>query len=420
MEKHTVNESRPSTVIWASLEERFRQQVQGVLQALLEEEVAEFLGRVKSQRREAGVAAGSAPAAYRNGHGKPRQLSTGLGTLTVQRPRVRGLDERFESRVLPLFARRTAAVDDLLPQLYLHGLAAGDFDLALRGLLGEEAPLSPSTMLRLRSRWQGEYEAWNQRSLAEAEVVYLWADGIYVKAGLEKEKACLLVVVAALADGRKVLLAVQSGYRESTESWAALLRDLKRRGMNGPRLVIADGNVGLWGALAQVFPEAGEQRCWNHRILNVLDQVPEKAQGQAAVWLRQMMYAETREKAGELKGKFAAWCEKHQCAAAARRLDEDWERLVAYYDFPQAHWVHLRTTNPVESPFAAARLRTSAAKRFKRAENATAMLWKLLRVAEKRFRKVNAPELMAKVAAGTIYENGRPPRREVREERVAA
>ena len=420
MEKHTVNESRPSTVIWASLEERFRQQVQGVLQALLEEEVTEFLGRVKSQRREAGVAAGSAPAAYRNGHGKPRQLSTGLGTLTVQRPRVRGLDERFESRVLPLFARRTAAVDDLLPQLYLHGLAAGDFDLALRGLLGEDAPLSPSTMLRLRSRWQGEYEAWSQRSLAEEEVVYLWADGIYVKAGLEKEKACLLVVVAALADGRKVLLVVQSGYRESTESWAALLRDLKRRGMNRPRLVIADGNLGLWGAVAQVYPEAGEQRCWNHRILNVLDQVPEKAQGQAAVWLRQMMYAETREKAGELKGKFAAWCEKQQCAAAAQRLDEDWERLIAYYDFPHAHWVHLRTTNPVESPFAAARLRTSAAKRFKRAENATAMLWKLLRVAEKRFRKVNAPELMAKVAAGAIYENGRPQRREVREERVAA
>jgi putative transposase len=420
MRAHSVNESSPSTLVWASLEELFRQQVQGVLQELLEAEVSEFLGRVKSQRRDPGATTGTGPAAYRNGHGQPRQLSTGLGTLTGQRPRVRGLEERFESRVLPLFARRTAAVDDLLPQLYLHGLAAGDFDLALRGLLGEEAPLSPSTMLRLRSRWQGEYEAWSQRSLVEEEVVYLWADGIYVKAGLEKEKACLLVVVAALADGRKVLLAVQSGYRESTESWAALLRDLKRRGMNRPRLVIADGNMGLWGALAQVYPEAGEQRCWNHRILNVLDQVPAKAQGQAAVWLRQMMYAETREKAGELKGKFAAWCEKQQCTAAARRLDEDWERLVAYYDFPQAHWVHLRTTNPVESPFAAARLRTSAAKRFKRAENATAMLWKLLRVAERRFRKVNAPELMAKVAAGAIYEKGRPQRREVREERVAA
>jgi transposase-like protein len=420
MREHTVNDSSPSTLVWAGLEELFRQQVQSVLQELLEEEVPEFLGRVKSERRDPAVTEGTAPAAYRNGHGKPRQLSTGMGTLTVRRPRVRGLDERFESRVLPLFARRTAAVDDLLPQLYLHGLAAGDFDLALRGLLGEEAPLSPSTMLRLRSRWQGEYEVWSQRSLAEEEVVYLWADGIYVKAGLEKEKACLLVVVAALADGRKVLLAVQGGYRESTESWAALLRDLKRRGMNSPRLVIADGNLGLWGAVAQVYPEAGEQRCWNHRILNVLDQVPEQAQGQAAVWLRQMMYAETREKAGELKGKFATWCEKHQCAAAARRLDEDWERLVAYYDFPQAHWVHLRTTNPVESPFAAARLRTSAAKRFKRAENATAMLWKLLMVAEKRFRKVNAPELMAKVAAGAVYENGRPQRGEVREERVAA
>src|SRR5438445_719305 len=207
MEKHTVNESRPSTLVWASLEERFRQQVQSMLQELLEEEVTEFLGRVKSERRPAGATAGTAAAASRNGHGKPRQLSTGLGTLTVQRPRVRGLDERFESRVLPLFARRTAAVDDLLPQLYLHGLAAGDFDLALRGLLGEEAPLSPSTMLRLRSRWQGEYEAWNQRSLAEAEVVYLWADGIYVKAGLEKEKACLRVREAPVrgggaADGR--------------------------------------------------------------------------------------------------------------------------------------------------------------------------------------------------------------------------
>src|SRR5713226_858139 len=255
MEKHTVNESSPSTLVWASLEELFRQQVQGVLQELLEEEVTEFLGRVKSERRPPGAAAGSAPAAYRNGHGQPRQLSTGAGMLTVRRPRVRGLDERFESRVLPLFARRTAAVDELLPQLYLHGLAAGDFDLALRGLLGEDAPLSPSTMLRLRSRWQGEYEAWSQRSLSEEGVVYLWADGIYVKAGLEKEKACVLMVVAGMADGRKVLLAVQSGYRESTESWAAQLRDLKRRGMNRPRLVIADGKMGLWGAVAQVYPE---------------------------------------------------------------------------------------------------------------------------------------------------------------------
>jgi transposase-like protein len=227
-------------------------------------------------------------------------------------------------------------------------------------------------------------------------------------------------VVAALSDGRKVVLAVQCGYRESTESWASLLRDLKRRGMNCPRLVVADGNLGLWAALAQVYPEAGEQRCWNHRLLNVLDRVPKHGQGTTQVWLRQIMYAETREKAVELKGKFSAWCEKHGWGAAAQVLSEDWERLVAYYDFPQAHWLHLRTSNPVESPFASARLRTSAAKRMKRVENATAMLWKLLMVAESRFRKVHAPELMVKVAAGIRYENGRPQPMPPVEARIAA
>lgn len=420
MREHTVCAPQPSTVVWENLDEFVRQQIQGLLQELLDEEVNAFLGRLKSQRRAPEATAGSAPAAYRNGYGKPRQVSTASGTVTVRRPRVRGLAQRFASRVLPLFARRTQAVGALLPELYLHGLAQGDFELALRGLLGEGAPLSASSIGRLKAVWQQEFEAWNQRDLAEAEVVYLWADGIYVKAGLEKEKAALLVVVAALADGRKVILAVQCGHRESTESWAALLRDLKRRGMNSPRLVVADGHLGLWGALAQVYPEAGEQRCWNHRMLNVLDRVPAKVQGATQVWLRQMMYAETREKAVELKGKFRAWCEKHGWSSAAQVLSEDWERLVAYYDFPQAHWVHLRTSNPVESPFASARLRTSAAKRFKKTENATAMLWKLLMVAESRFRKVRAPELMAKVAAGVRYKNGRPKQVEGVEQRVAA
>lgn len=420
MREHTVRGPKPSTVVWENLDEFVRQQVQDVLQELLDEEVRAFLGRLKSQRRVPEAPVGSAPAAYRNGYGQPRQVSTASGTVTVRRPRIRGLAQRFESRVLPLFARRTRAVGALLPELYLHGLAQGDFELALRGLLGEGAPLSASSIGRLKAVWQQEYDAWNQRSLADQEVVYLWADGIYVKAGLEKEKAALLVVVAALSDGRKVVLSVQCGHRESTESWAALLRDLKRRGMNCPRLVVADGHLGLWAALAQVYPEAGEQRCWNHRLLNVLDRVPKPAQGTAQVWLRQIMYAETREQAVELKGKFRAWCEKHGWSSAAAVLGEDWDRLVAYYDYPQAHWVHLRTSNPVESPFASARLRTSAAKRFKKSENATAMLWKLLRVAERRFRKVHAPELMAKVAAGARYKNGRPqPVGEV-EERVAA
>lgn len=420
MREHTVCEPKASTVLWENLDEFVRQRIQGLLQELLDEEVNAFLGRLKSQRRGPAAPAGSAPAAYRNGYGKPRQVGTPSGTVTVQRPRIRGLAQRFASRVLPLFARRTRAVGELLPELYLHGLAQGDFELALRGLLGEGAPLSASSIGRLKAAWQQEFEAWNQRDLSDLDVVYLWADGIYVKAGLEKEKAALLVVVAALADGRKVVLAVQCGHRESTESWAALLRDLKRRGMKAPRLVVADGHLGLWSALVQVSPETGEQRCWNHRILNVLDRVPKKGQAATQVWLRQMMYAETREQAAELKGKFSTWCEKHGWDSAATVLSEDWERLVAYYDYPQAHWVHLRTSNPVESPFASARLRTSAAKRFKKTENATAMLWKLLMVAESRFRKVHAPELMAKVAAGVRYENGRPLRVGDVQTRIAA
>jgi putative transposase len=420
MPEHTGTDPQPSTVVWENLEETLRQQIQGWLQDLLDEEVAAFLGRAKSRRRDLAAPAGTPQAAYRNGHGKPRALTTPAGTITVRRPRVRGLEEQFESRVLPLFAKRTAAVGELLPQLYLHGLSAGDFDQALRGLLGEDAPLSPSSILRLKAKWQQAYDTWGRRSLAEDQAVYLWVDGIYVKAGLEKEKAALLVALAALADGRKVIVAVQAGVRESTESWSSLLRDLARRGMNCPRLVIGDGHLGIWGALANVYPEAGEQRCWNHRILNVLDRVPTKKQPQVKIWLRDLMYAPTREKAVEQKRKFQHWCEQQGLGEAGRLLEEDWERLVAYYDYPKEHWTHLRTTNPVESPFAAVRLRTTAAKRYKRVENATAMIWKLLLVAEQSFRKVNAPELMTKVAAGATYINGGRRRMESEGGRIAA
>ncbi len=188
------------------------------------------------------------------------------GTITVRRPRVRALEERFVSRVLPLFKRRTEEVGALLPALYLHGLALGDFELALRGLLGDGAPLSGSSIQRLKAEWQAQYAAWRTRALRDLPLVYLWADGLYVKAGLEATKAALLVLVGALADGRKVILAVESGQRESTESWASVLRDLKARGLRAPKLTIADGHVGIWGALAQVYPSSAEQRCWNHKL----------------------------------------------------------------------------------------------------------------------------------------------------------
>ena len=294
----------------------------------------------------------------------------------------------------------------MLPELYLHGLAQGDFDLALRGLLGDGAPLSAPSIARLKAGWQAEYELWKARSFEDLEVVYLWVDGVYVKAGLDKEKAAMLVVLAALRDGQKVILAVESGYRESTESWAAILRDLKRRGLPAPKLVIGDGHLGIWGALAAVFPEAAEQRCWNHRILNVLDKLPLKGQVEARSLLTKIPYAETREAAERAKRAFQAWCTKRGHGDAGRVLDRDWERMVTFYQFPREHWKHLRTSNPVESPFAAVRLRTAAAKRFKKVENATAVIWKTLLIAERTFRRLDAPELLAEAAEGVMYING--------------
>ena len=220
-----------SSVVFENLGEWARRLIQGALQDVLEEEVTELLGRFKSERCKPVDAVGG----YRNGYGKPRKLTMSCGTVTVRRPRVRGREQRFESRILPLFARRTREVSDLIPELYLHGLAEGDFDLALRGLLGEDAPLSATTVARLKGKWKAEYEAWASRPLDDLEVTYLWVDGVYVKAGLEKEKAALLVAIGALSDGRKVVLAVRSGHRESIESWSAMLRDLRDRGMASPR-----------------------------------------------------------------------------------------------------------------------------------------------------------------------------------------
>lgn len=387
---------------WDGLEDWLRGKVQGHIQAVLEEEVSELLGRRKSERRS-NV---DPEAGYRNGHGKARNLTLSCGTITVRRPRVRGLEERFESRVLPLFARRTKEVDALLPELYLHGLAQGDFDLALRGLLGDEAPISASTVARLKEKWQGEFDDWSRRRLDDLEVTYLWVDGVYVKAGLEKEKAAILVALAGLSDGRKVVLTVVPGHRESTESWSAMLRDLKERGMNCPKFVVGDGHLGIWAGLRNVFPEAKEGRCWNHRIMNILDKVPKKQHRQAKLYLKAIPYAENRAEAERLKGKFQGWCRKHGHHAAAELLDKDWERMVAFYEFPKEHWLHLRTTNPVESPFAALRLRTDAAKRFKKVENATAVLWKLLLLAEKKFRRLDGTELVKEVFLGVKFHDG--------------
>jgi len=400
------NDSAPvaaPAVTLHNLESFARQKIGELLQLLLEEEVTELLGRARSARRPAV----DAPAGYRNGHGKQRRLAMQGGTITVRRPRVSDAEEPFRSKVLPLFARRTKELGLLLPELYLHGLSLGDFELALRGLLGEGAPLSPSSIARLKAGWTLEADAWRTRRLDGRELVYAWADGVYVKAGLEQDKACLLVIVGAMRDGRKELLALTAGHRESKASWAEVLRDLRDRGLViPPQLLVGDGALGLWSAAAEIWPQVRQGRCANHKIVNILDKLPKRLQPQATLLLREMVAAPTREEATRLRGTFAG--RFSEFPDAARCLERDWEALTAFYDFPQEHWKHLRTTNIVESPFASLRLRTDAAKRFKKVTNATALIWKVLRVAESRWRKLDAPELLKDVYEGRRFEDGKP------------
>ena len=413
MRKNISKGSEPSRATYEVLEELVRFMVQKFIQDILDEELAEFLGRRKSERK---MAADARPG-YRNGPGRPRKLSLMNGTITVRRPRLRQTNG-FESKVLPLFKRRTKEVGEMLPELYLHGLASGDFELAMRGLLGEGAPLSPSSIQRLKGKWQVEYEAWRNEDLSKVKVVYQWADGIYVKAGLEKEKAALLVIIGATVEGKKRILACESGYRESKESWQGVLRGLIGRGLKLGRLTIGDGHLGIWSALGETHPEGKEQRCWNHKITNVLDALPKRVRSEAGEYLGRIPYAETKEECERLRDRFVARYGK-EYPKAKEKLLNDWQRMVTFYSFPKEHWRHIRTTNVVESPFSSIRLRTDAARRFKRVDSATAMIWKLLMVAEKNFRMLNGHELLPSVYSGYEFINGVILEKQ-QEERIAA
>jgi len=401
MGKSIIAAARPSSRTYDMLEEMVRLKVKEYIQDILEEEVEEFLGRKKSERKKLI----DDTRGYRNGHGKPKKFVLMNGTITVRRPRVRGTEEQFESKIMPYFKRRSREVGQLLPELYLHGLAEGDFELALRGLLGEGAPLSASSIQRLKARWQREYEEWKGRDLSNLEVVYQWADGIYVKAGLEKDKAALLIIIGALTNGTKVFLACESGYRESKESWSGVLRELTGRGLNLGSLTIADGHLGIWSALGEIHPKGHEQRCWNHKIKNVLDSLPKRIRSEAGEYLKRIPYADTLKEAVKLRDAFVERYRKDYSKAADKLL-ADWDRMVTFYSFPKEHWVHLRTSNVVESPFSMVRLRTDAAKRFKKVQNATAMIWKLLQVAEKSFRTLKGYWLLSEVYAGKIFVDG--------------
>ena len=401
MEKSITETVEPSRTTYEALEAMIRSKVQEYIQAILEDEVETFLGRKKSER----IRAVDGTTGYRNGHGKPKQFTVMNGTIRIRRPRVRGTEDPFESKIIPFFKRRSKEVDRLLPELYLHGLAKGDFEMALRGLLGEGAPLSSSSIGRLKAKWQIEYETWKRQDMSSLEVVYQWADGIYVKAGLEQDKAALLVMIGGLTDGRKVLLACESGYRESKESWSTLLRNLKMRGLSLGKLTIADGHLGIWSALGELHAEGKEQRCWNHKIRNVLDSFPKRIRAEAAEQLKKIPYAATRAECERFRDRFVDRYRKDY-PKAAEKLLADWDRMVTFYSFPKEHWSHLRTTNVVESPFSSVRLRTDAAKRFKKVQNATAMIWKLLQVAEKNFRTLKGYWLLPDVYYGKPFVDG--------------
>lgn len=401
MTENHIDSRESKGILYEELEEYARGKIREHLQDLLEQEVTEWLGRKKSERR----ISPSEQLGYRNGYGKPRRFSMSLGTLEIRRPRVRDLGERFKSRLLPLFKRQSQEVRELIPELYLHGLASGDFELALREVLGEGAPLSSSSLQRLKEKWQGEYEQWKGTGIEEKDWAYFWADGIYVKAGIGKEKAALLVVVGVQEDGTKRFLALEPGYRESKDSWAGVLRQLKSRGVTSARLIVGDGNLGLWAAVGEVYPQSQEQLCWNHKMLNVIDAVSKKEQGTVKGYLSAMMYAESRQEALKERKKFEQ-AFRHN-PKAVKTVVENWDRLTSYYDFPREHWKHLRTSNVVESPFSRVRLRTAACRRFKSQVNATCLIWKTMIVAEMSFRKLNAPHLVEKVARGTKYDNGK-------------
>jgi transposase-like protein len=380
------------------LDQLARQGALRMLKDVLEQEVSEFLGRSRYQRSEEFNG-------YRNGCGKRRKVVVGSGTLELRAPRVRTTLEPFESQVLGRYQRQSDSVKELIPELYLHGLATGDFELALRGLLGEGASLSAASVARLKQKWEGEYEAWRKRSLGDQRYVYLWCDGIYPKAGVVGDKMALLVVLGLNENGQKEPLAILEGYRESSESWSSALRDLKERGLTDPRLFIGDGALGLWAAIMEVYPKADWQRCWCHKMRNVISCYPKRLRGEVAIRLREMYGASTRDQALALMDNFA---KRYQAEypRAVECLLKDRDVLLTYFDYPAAHWQSIKTTNPIESIFSPVRLRTNATRRIKSVHSALYLIFQLITRAQQRWRSINAPEMVQKVIEGSQFKDG--------------
>ncbi len=399
-----------------TLDELVTEGARRMLIAGLETEVAEYIDRhlqlvdVEGHR-----------LVVRNGKAAERTLVTGAGALKVRAPRVhdRRDGHRFSSYILPRYARRSPKVGDVLPVLYLRGLSTGDFAPALEEFFGSDAGLSASSITRLLETWSDEYAVFERRDLSTSDFVYVWADGVHFRIRLEDDRLCCLVVVGVKADGTKELLACADGYRESTESWAEVLRNLRDRGMTAPMVAVGDGALGFWAALADVFGDTREQRCWVHKTANILDALPKRLHRQAKAAIHEIYQAETRRDAETgIDGFVGVYGDKYPKAVA--KLTRDRDVLLTFYDFPAAHWLHLRTTNPIESTFATVKARTRVTKGAGSRRRGLVMAYKLLDAAQDRWRKVNSPELVALVRAGIDFKDGNQNERRSDQSRDAA
>ena len=391
------------------IDEIVREGARRMLAEALQAEVDAYVAQFRDERDENGRR-----LVVRNGSHQPREVLTSAGAVEVTAPRVNdrrtdpqtGERCRFSSAILPAWCRKTPKITEVLPLLYLHGLSTGDFVPALGQFLGSSAGLSAPVISRLTETWKTEQRTFSARDLSGVDYVYLWVDGIHVNIRLEEHKLCLLVMIGVRADGRKELVALTDGYRESTESWADLLRDCARRGMRAPVLAIGDGALGFWGALREVFPQARTQRCWFHKIANVLGALPKSAHPGAKKALAEIWNAEDRRHALDAVRAFeAAYGAKFPKAVA--KITDDVEELLAFYDYPAEHWIHLRTTNPIESTFATVRHRTKITRGPGSRAAGLAMAFKLIEAAQDRWRAVNGPHLVALVRAGARFEAGK-------------
>jgi transposase-like protein len=407
-----MQEATTTTVTFPStsrdvLTEILREGAQQMLTTAIEAEVAEWIEAHRHLEDSRGHR-----QVVRNGYLPRRTITTGIGPVEVRQPRVADRRrseeaEPFSSKILPPYLRKTKSIEELLPWLYLKGISTGDFNEALQALVGPEGPgLSASTVTRLLEGWQAEYHEWSKRSLKDRDYVYLWVDGVHFNIRLEEDRQCILVVMGATADGRKELIAIADGYRESVQSWMELLLDVKSRGLSiDPKLATGDGALGFWKALPKVFPTTRTQRCWVHKTANVLDKLPKRLQPRAKEAIHDIWMAETRQSANQAFDSFLSTYEAKYpkaCACLAKDRDE----LLTFYDFPAEHWKHLRTTNPIESVFATVRLRHRRTKGSGSRNACLAMVHQLMQSAAKRWRLLNGSDLLPDVIAGVQFTDG--------------